>query len=456
MSGRPRALRSTDIRAALGLAPGDADREYAGVSTDSRTIGRGELFVALRGDRHDGADHLEEVAARGAGGAIVPAGRDLPEVDLELFAVADPLAALGALAAAVRREGGARVIGVTGSSGKTTVKEMIALAVGEGYRVFRTEGNLNSQVGLPLSILRAPADAEVWVLELGASAPGEIRRLTEIAAPDDAVVTTVGPAHLEAFGDEERVLAEKLDLVRGADPAGRVVVGELPARLPEAARDLRPNTIVAGLGEGASYRPDRWRVGPDRVAFERGGVSASVGVGGEHHLRDALIAAAVAEAVGVPLERAASGLSAYEPIGMRGAVRQLGALTLLADCYNANPESFRAAIAQCRDLYPGRRLAAFVGSMLELGDRGPAAHRQIAELLVDAGFEVVAASGAFAAAYPARANGTGFLAAEDPAELVEAFAAALRGDEVVLVKASRGARLERVIEALETKFGSAG
>jgi len=454
----PRALHSDEIRAALGLpTPVARPREYRGASSDSRTLEPGQLFVALEGERHDAAEFLPQAAERGAPGAIVREGRENPDLPLEYFAVRDPLAAFARLAGHVRAGSSARVVAVTGSSGKTTVKEMIGRAIGAARRVYRTEGNLNSQVGVPLTILGAPPDADIWVLEIGASEPGEIAKLAAIAAPDDAVVTTVGPAHLEAFGTVTRVLDEKLDLARGASGTGVLVVGERPPELARAARALRADAIVAGIGEHASYRPERWAVAADHVRFERGGVTVEVPVGGEHHLRDALLATAVAEALGVPLEAAARGLAGYAPLGLRGSVRQIGGLTVLADCYNANPESFAAAIAHCRDLYPGRRLVAFVGSMLELGEGGTVAHRDVARLLIDAGFALVAATGAFAAVeLEGSANGTRVLRAPEPDAVWDAFAAALEGDEVVLVKASRGARLERVLDRLERRFGERG
>lgn len=447
-----RALGSGMIREALGLPGADAEQTFGGVSIDSRSVTPGDLFVALRGERVDGADFLTQVAEAGATGAIVTSGREDHGLPLEYFAVDDTAEALTGLAARVRADSAARVVGVTGSSGKTTVKEMIACALSGSYRVFRTEGNLNSQIGLPLSILRTPVDAEYWVLEIGASEPGEIGRLTALAAPDDVVVTTVGAAHLEAFGDEAGVLDEKLDLVRGASPSGTVVVGELPAMLPTAARELRPDVLVAGLGEAADVQPETPVVGAEAVSFDFEGQRFEVPVGGEHHLRDALMAVAIARAADVPMPAAATGLAGYVPLGHRGAVVRVGDLTVLADCYNANPESFGAAIAQCRDLYPGRRLAAFVGSMLELGDHEAAAHRSVLQQLLDAGFESVAATGLFAGVSEA---GPLVQVSEDPEAAWPAFAATLRGDEVVLVKGSRGARLERVLSWLEDRFGAA-
>ncbi|WP_420634126.1 UDP-N-acetylmuramoyl-tripeptide--D-alanyl-D-alanine ligase [Candidatus Palauibacter sp.] len=447
-------LRSGRIRCALGLGAQDGEeRAYAGVSSDSRTLKPGELFVALAGERHDAADFLPQAAARGASGAIVRAGRENPALPLEYFSVPDPLQALGDLAAGARRDSAATVVAITGSSGKTTVKEMVACALSEVGRVYRTEGNLNSQVGLPLTILRAPPDADTWVLEVGASEPGEIGRLAEIARPDHVVITTVGAAHLEFFGDVTGVLREKMRLAQGASGRGALIVGEEPDVLPAAARAHRADAIVAGIGPGADFAPDEYVAGPDRIEFRRGEMRVSMGVGGEHHLRDALIAAAVAEALEVPPAAAARGLSRYQPLGMRGAIRRIGRLTVLADCYNANPDSFRAAIAQVRRLLHGRRGAVFAGSMLELGPEEARAHRDIGDELQAAGFDVIAATGLFRSVPFDGASARSVIRAEDPATAIAAFGEALAGDEVVLVKGSRGARLERVIDDLEARFG---
>lgn len=429
---------------------------YTSVSTDTRTLRPGALFVALAGQRHDAMEFLERAAAAGARGAIVPADRPLPALNLEWFPVQDPLRALGALAAFHRRRVGARVVGITGTSGKTTVKEMTAAALSGVCRVHRTPGNRNSQVGLPLSMFEAPEDAEVWVLELGASEPGEIARLTLIAAPDDAVVTTVGPAHLEFFADETAILREKLTLVAGAERNGVVVVGETPLSLAREARALRPDTIVAGVGPEAGFRPDRYGVEVERVWFERAGVRFTVPVGGLHHLRDALLAAAVAEALGVPAPEAARGLETFRPLGMRGELRQWGALTVVADCYNANPESFAAAIDYCAGGFGERRRVAVIGTMLELGAGSAAAHERVAARLVEAGFSLIAATGEFAGALRAwreSREGTEVLTAPDADSVWPALAERLAGDEVVLVKGSRGVRLETLVARLKERFG---
>jgi len=264
----PRPMSSSAIRSALEITnTNEEDRSYVGVSSDSRAIDPDQLFVALKGENFDAADFLADVADRGARGAIVERGREDPSLPLEYFGVRDPLDALQVLAASVRRAAPVRVIAVTGSSGKTTVKEMVACALTETHRVYRTGGNYNSRIGLPLTILCAPSDADTWVLELGASEPGDISALTDIAAPDDAIITTIGEAHLECFGDLPGVLDEKLELVRGACPDGVVVVGEEPQMLVDATTSLRPDVIVAGT------RPRRMKSRPTEsrsdVAAER-------------------------------------------------------------------------------------------------------------------------------------------------------------------------------------------
>jgi UDP-N-acetylmuramoyl-tripeptide--D-alanyl-D-alanine ligase len=441
---------AAEVCQALGLSTADLAGDFSSISTDTRDLQPGALFVALRGEQFDGAEFVEVAQRIGAAGAVVSAGSDHTEVGFPVFTVADTTTALGDLARHYRRRCSARVVGVTGSSGKTTVKEMLARALESEKQVHATRGNLNNQVGLPLSILAADEDAEVWVLELGTSEPGEIERLTAIAEPDDAVITTVGPAHLEGLGDITGVLEEKLDLIRGASASGCAVVGELPEDLPTRAREVRRDVVTAGLGPGSDFRPSEWHVGPEQACFTLAGVDYSVPVGGEHHLRDALIAAATATGLGVSPAGVARGLAEYRPVGLRGALIQLEDLTIVADCYNANPESFAAAIRYCSDVFPGRRLAAAVGSMLELGAAESAAHAEVAADLVRAGFTFVVALGAFQSAFQAMSlpEDVRVLHPETLQAAADELAGGLEGDEVLLVKASRGVRLERVIDSL--------
>lgn len=453
MSGA--SFESAELRDLLGLPAESSSRRFASVSTDTRTLGPGDLFVALQGENFDGADFLGEAARRGARGAVVPYAATAPDPDFEMFAVADTTRALGSLARHHRNRSAVRVVGVTGSSGKTTVKEMLACALSGSFETHRTRGNLNNRIGLPLSILAAPAEADVWVLELGSSLPGEVAELTAIADPDDAVVTTVGPAHLEGLGDIQGVLDEKLDLIRGARGEGNVVVGEIPVELPRAARRIRSDTVTAGIGESADYSPDSYDVGAEEVRFRKDGATYRVAAGGVHHLRDALLAASLAERLDVPPASVATGLAEFRPLGLRGAVRQLGALTVIADCYNANPESFEAAIEHCRLAFSDRRRVAVVGTMLELGSHSGREHSRVAGLLARGGFDLVIAQGEFGPAFSDMDTGTGAVQIMDVETAADAWTVLepeLRGDEVVLVKASRGVCLEAVVEGLEQAY----
>lgn len=454
----PQVRDALEIRAPADgrLRDDDPGRRFSSVSTDTRELEPGALFVALRGENHDAMEYLEEAAEAGARGAVVRAGRELPDLEMSWYPVPDPRRALGELAHYHRRRSDARVVGITGSSGKTTVKEMLAAALGGEPAVYRTPGNWNNRVGLPLTILGAPEDAGFWVLELASNAPGEISRLAEIAAPDAALITTVGPAHLEGFGDVEGVLSEKLSLLEETASRGPVVVGDRPPMLPTGARQIRPDAVVAGPGRGADYAPDEAEVEAESVRFRRAGVRFEVRAGGKHHLRDALMASAMAERLGRSPEAAAGGLAAYRPLGLRGALRRYGDLTVIADCYNANPESFEAVIEWCRSAFPDRTRVAVVGSMLELGEASEEAHRRVARRLATSSFEVVAATGLFrspAEALNGRAPDVEVVTADDNEGLWERLRGRLRGDEVVLVKGSRGAHLEDVVHRLAEHFG---
>lgn len=439
---------SARVAELLGAAdPGVAP--FAAISTDTRTLRGGELFVALRGERFDAHDFLAEARARGAAGAVVRTGT--PAVPgLALFTVSDPLAALGALARSRRRElpPDAPVVAVTGSSGKTSTKEMVRAVLAPRYRVHATRANFNNLVGVPLTMLAAPADTTALVLEAGASLPGEIARLRAIIEPTIAVVTTVGYAHVEGFGSVERVLHEKLALLEGTAVA---IVGTEPATLAAAARRLT-RTITAGRRE-ADVVPDAADLDDEgRVRLTWRGETVTIPAAGFHQIDNAMLALAVAGEVGVPAAAAVAGLAAVALPGGRGNVRTVGELLVIDDTYNANPASLASALGFARWLADrrARPLAVVVGSMLELGAESARLHAAAAREILAARPALVAAVGDFAAAFAAAAPALGdrLLAAPDAEALGPRLRAALRGDEVVLLKASRGVALERVLPHL--------
>lgn len=449
-----------EVRAALGLSleMAEDDVVYTGVSTDSRALKEGELFVALVGDSFDGHDFVADALGQGAAAAVVSrpvAG----EPEGRLYPVDDTMVALGSLAGHRRSHLPARRVGITGSSGKTGTKDLLRGALEGSVRVHATRGNLNNRIGLPLTILEAPVDTDVLVLEMGTNEPGEIAVLTEIGAPEIGVLTTVGESHLEKLGSFQGVLDEKLDLLRGLPDGGWAVVGDEPSELPDAARTICGNVRVAGWSDRADpeLRPrevesDHW----GRIRFRWQGEDVTLHIPGRHVAVNALLALAVAEVLEIPAEAAAQGVSGVEPGSLRGEVRAVGGLTLILDCYNANPQSVRASL----DLLVGSPLqgarVAFLGTMLELGDRSAALHREILVDALDRRLDVVVATGAFALAAAEAGKPSGgpeLIATDEPEEAYARLRERLEGDEVILLKGSRGVALEDLVPLLERDFG---
>ena len=440
---------SKRVAAALGV-PGPRGLRFTGVSTDTRQLTPGTLFVALTGDRFDAHAFLEQAKAGGAAAAVVRVGT--PAVDgLPFFEVTDTLAALGLLARARRRlfPPGSPVVGVTGSSGKTSTKEMIRAVLATTYRVHATGGNLNNLVGVPLTILAAPRDTEALVIEAGASVPGEIPRLRSVIEPTIAVISNVGYAHVAGFGSLAGVMREKLALAEGARVA---VVGTDPPELAREARRRAP-TVVAGTGADADVRPDSADLddgGHPRITWR--GHDVTLPVVGFHQIENAMLALAVGREVGADPARALAALAGVRLPGGRGAVLELGGLTVIDDTYNANPGSLRWALQFAHWLARrrGRPLAVVVGSMLELGPESARLHALAAAEITALDPALVAAVGEFVPAFePHRtALGRRLLVAPDADALGPRLKAALTGKEIVLLKASRGVALERVLPHL--------
>ncbi len=438
---------SASVRRALALPPA-ATRglEFTAVSTDTRTLPDGALFVALAGERFDGHDHLVEASSRGARGAVVREGTP-PVEGLELFPVPETVPALGALARARRRQLTGPVVAVTGTNGKTSTKEMLAAALATRFRVHATRANNNNLIGVPLTILEAPADTDALVIEAGASVPGEIARYREIIEPTVSVVTNVSAGHLEGFGSLEGVLSEKLSLVDGVPLA---VVGTDPPALAAGARRLARRVVTAGL-DGAELRPKsvtldaagRARVVTDQADF-------TLPLPGRHLAANAMLAWAVAMHLGLDPRAVAGALERLVVPGGRGQVQEAGGLTILNDCYNANPLSFRAAIATAQAMRAGRRLVFVAGTMRELGPESASLHASVARDLVTLGPDLLAAVGEFVAPLEAQRATLGdrLITADDVPGLGRALVARLHGDELVVLKASRGVALERIIPLL--------
>jgi UDP-N-acetylmuramoyl-tripeptide--D-alanyl-D-alanine ligase len=413
------------------------------VSTDTRTIAPGDLFVALRGENHDAHDHLAEAAAKGATALVVSAPDRASGLGVPVYAVRDTITALGALARYRRRAWGKTVVGVTGSNGKTSTKELLRAALGAKFRVHATQGNLNNQIGLPLTLLALPDDAEIAVAEMGTSLPGEIALLRAIAEPDIAVLTSIAEAHLELLGSIEGVREEKSAIFDGTPVA---VVPSSEPEIVARARQRARKVVVAGLGDG-DVRATRW--GRDEAAgwVEVSGTRIDVPLRGEHNLRNALLAVAVALEVGIPLADIARGIATMKPPAMRLAAEPLGKATLINDAYNANPGSTRAAIELLDGMAKGKQRVLVLGTMRELGPRASELHDEIARKAVESSIEVVAGIGEFARAL-GTTNGKRVVTAPDVDELWPLLRSRLASDAVILLKASRGVKLERLVPHL--------
>jgi len=418
-------------------------RELRGVSTDTRTVGPGDLFVALAGERFDAHDFLAEAAAKGAAAVVVSRPERAAGLGVPVYAVSDTLTALGRLGRYRRRAWGKRVIAVAGSNGKTSTKDLLAAALGSVLAVHASKGNLNNQVGVPLTLLALPDKADVAVVEMGTNMPGEIALLRAIGEPDVALVTSIGEEHLEGLGDLAGVLREEATVFEG------VALAITPASQPEvaeAARGKAGRVITAGLDAG-DVRPARWTIDPEGVgAIEIDGVTVRPPVRGAHNLRNTMLALAAARECGVATADAARGIAAMPLPSMRVAWEQLGRATLVNDAYNANPASARAALELLAGAGGGRQRVAVLGTMRELGAHADRMHDDVARAALAAPIDLVAGVGDFAAALARVAVGDArVVTAPDVDELWTALAPRLEPDAVILLKASRGMHLERMV-----------
>lgn len=454
-----------DVAAALGITvqPGD-DAVYPRVSTDTRTLQRGDLFVALRGVRFDAHLMLSEARSAGAAGAVVSHIPEGAPEDLRYYVVPDTLRGLGALAHYRRQALGARVVGVVGSNGKTTTKDLIRAALSPKFRIHATQGNLNNQIGVPLTLLAAPSDAEVLVVEMGTNEPGEIAVLTSIVRPDLVVVTSIGEEHLEKLESLEGVLEEELSAVRGLAASGVALVAEEPEDLPLRARAAlgTERVRVAGLGAGADLRPDGGAEGievlPDGTTrWSWRGRALRLPLPGRFNVRNALLALGVAVELGVDEEEAVRGVEQVTSARLRGEWHDIGKLRVLADCYNSNPPSVKAAIELLATLPAGGEKVAVLGTMREMGAHTGSLHQQVARQVLERlgeGIDMVVATGAFVEAFDAVAPGDDerIIRCPDPVEAYHRLAGRLDGDETILLKASRGEALERWLPLLRQEW----
>jgi UDP-N-acetylmuramoyl-tripeptide--D-alanyl-D-alanine ligase len=426
----------------------------SGYSIDSRTLQPGDLFLAVRGERLDGHDFVEVALAKGAVGAVV--GKDQRArfaQKHQLLVVEDPLLALQRLAAAVRRLWGKPLIAVTGSAGKTTTKEAIAHVLGTKHRVLKSQGNLNNHFGMPLQLLKLEPEHELAVVEVGMSHAGEITALAKLAQPDCGVVTMVAPVHLQFFASIAAIARAKYELIQSLHAGGIAVLNADDEYVSQFGRDFHGKVVTFGLHRPAdvSARKIESR-GPLGSVFELVAdgehVSAVLPLLGEHSIYNALAAVAVGLQYGVPLRIAAESLASLAPGDKRGEILNHAGATIINDCYNSNPKALDNMVRSLAQI-PARRRIVVAGEMLELGPAADAMHRDCGQHMASYGIDRLLGVRGLAKSMVEAAVGTGMNAefVNTPQEAGDWLQREVRSGDVVLLKASRGVRLERALEA---------
>ncbi len=465
----PLVLQAGELAVAAGgrLAAGNPRARVAGFVIDSRRVGPGDLFVAIRGERLDGHRFVAEAVRRGAAGVVVSDGSSAelggaaPEVPFVIL-VSDTTQALQRLATFVRRRSGARVVAITGSVGKTTTKELVAGLLAGSYRVLRSEGNLNNHIGLPLSLLELRRDPEVAVVELGMNHAGEISTLVAIAEPDIRVWTNVAEVHSAFFESIEGIADAKAEIMDGATSASQLVANADDPRVMARVAAFPGRVTTFGVETDADVRATEVQARGLRgmaatIRTPAGSVPVRTRLLGYGQIANVTAAVAVAQLFPVPLDELAERIAACPPQPRRGQVLQLDGVTIVDDTYNSSPIALRTALdAVGRETGYARRVA-ILGEMLELGARSTALHEACGRAAAEAGFHVVIAVGKQAAqalADGARRGGVPATAVTTYAtgdEAAEHAPAIVRGGDLVLVKGSRGIGLDRVVDRLRER-----
>ncbi|MED5072894.1 UDP-N-acetylmuramoyl-tripeptide--D-alanyl-D-alanine ligase [Anoxybacillus geothermalis] len=427
----------------------------SGVSTDTRAIQAGNLYVPLIGAKFNGHAFVNEAVQKGAAAVLWAEAEGTPPEGVPAIIVDDTLSALQRLAARYRQQLGLKVVGVTGSNGKTTTKDMIAALLAANYRVQKTEGNLNNHIGVPLTLLSLEEDTEIAVVEMGMSGFGEIERLTSIAKPDAAVITNIGESHLQELGSREGIAKAKLEILEGVHRDGLFVYhGDEPLlaeRVPHLS--LPRHVVTFGAGAENDYYPTDVRIEAGGTSFAINalpGRTLFMPVLGKHHVYNALAAIAVARFFGVGWDSIDAALSRLRVTRMRTeVVKTKHGFTVINDAYNASPTSTRAALTLLGELDGYRNKIAVLGDMLELGEKEAEFHKEIGAMLRPEMADYVFTYGPLArhiaeAAAPFFADGR-VRAFDDKAALAEAVRSIASPDDIVLLKASRGMRLEELL-----------
>ena len=449
----PTTLEQIAQFAGAKLESGDRDISVDKISTDSRTVKRGELFVALRGENFDGHEFVGVAAQAGAAGAIVDLGwkGKVPE-NFAVLRGEDTLRAYQDLAANYRKSLQLKVLAITGSNGKTSTKDFAAAVLGRRFRVTKTEGNFNNHVGLPRTILEATSSDQIAVWEIGMNHPGEVAALAQIAAPDAAIITNIGIAHIEFMGSRDAIAKEKGMLADAIGPGGWVILNADDPFSADMASRTRARVIFAGTTGGTVCAGEITQSanGSDFTILEGAHrCRAQLPVPGLHMSQNALLAVAAGRAFGLSLEECAAGLAAAPLSKARLQIKQIHGVQFIDDSYNANPDSMKAALRTLVELDADGKRIAVLGEMRELGAESERGHREVGEEAATLGIDQLIAIGEMGEIITRAAQKAGLkkcLAVGSTSEAAETLDAIATPGDLVLVKGSRSARMERVLE----------
>jgi UDP-N-acetylmuramoyl-tripeptide--D-alanyl-D-alanine ligase len=455
------------VKVLAGEASPSAKRRIRNLSTDSRSIKRGDLFVALQGERFDGHEFVPAILAKGAVGAIVhdqyrlpPGQKTVGRSAPFLLGVRDPLFAYQQLATHHRSRFVIPVVAVTGSNGKTTTKDMVAAVLAQRWRTLKTEGNYNNRIGVPSTLFRLTFRHQAAVIELGVDAQGQTTRLCEIVGPTVGLITNIGPDHLEFFGSMEGSAQAKAELLDVLPIEGTAILNADDPYFDYLAARARCRVVSFGLSQKADVRATQMRSDSKKgttfhllLPGKARHISVTMKVHGTHNVTNALAAAAVGYALNLSGSVIAHGLAKFRPAAMRSQVLVHHGVHIISDCYNANPASMKAAIQLLAQWSPARDRVAVLGDMLELGADSQAMHREVGQFLVTNQVSRLVACGSLGREIAEGARNAGMptssiIEAPDAAAAVEAVRTMVRQGDVVLVKASRGMRMEQVVQGL--------
>ena len=447
--------------AGTSLFSGDGAVVIERVSTDSRTLKPGELFVALRGENFDGHNFIESAANSGAAGAIIQFDwkGTLPET-FAIIRAQDTLQAYQELAANYRRSLSLKVVAITGSNGKTSTKDFAAAVLGRGFRIAKTEGNFNNHIGLPRTILEASSRDEAAVWEIGMNHPGEVAKLARIAMPDVAIITNIGVAHIEFMGSREAIAAEKGTLAEAVGAQGTVILNADDPFTKSIAMRARGKVLLAGISAGTIRASEisQSESGIDFTILEGAHrCRGQLPVPGLHMVQNALLAVAAGRVFGLSLEDCAAGLVAAPLAKARLQIKEIQRVHFLDDSYNANPDSMKAALRTLVELDADGKRVAVLGEMRELGAESEHGHREVGETAAALKVDHLITIGDVAATIAKAAEDAGLeksVAVQSTSEAAELLGEIAVPGDLVLIKGSRAARTEEVIEQFRLRHSA--